>query len=55
MKITLPMLTTLAAMWTNSEVAVASVDPAIPEPGILGLLVAGGIVGTIITIRNRRK
>ncbi|MGB5305038.1 MAG: PEP-CTERM sorting domain-containing protein [Gammaproteobacteria bacterium] len=28
---------------------------AVPEPSLLGLLVAGGIAGAIIAIRKRRK
>ena len=55
MKKTRSALAALAAIWATSEVAIASVEPAVPEPGILGLLVAGGIVGVIITIRKRRK
>ena len=39
---------------TESAFAFAPINN-IPEPGVLGLLVAGGIVGVVLAIRNRRK
>ena len=47
-------LTTLTVFLATSEVAVAVTQP-IPEPNILSLLTAGGVVGVIVAIRKRRK
>ena len=38
---------------TESARALDAVE--MPEPGILGLLVAGGIIGAVFAIRKRRK
>ena len=37
------------------ETAYAGAPAQVPEPDILSLLVAGGIVSAVVAIRNRRK
>lgn len=49
------ILTTTTGLLLAAAPAWASEPNQIPEPGMLGLLVAGGIVGTIVAIRKRRK
>jgi hypothetical protein len=50
------ILAVFAGVLTVAAPALATTPPEmIPEPGILGLLVAGGVVGAVIMLRNRRK
>jgi len=35
--------------------ASAGVPNAVPEPGVLELLALGGVIATVVAIRNRRK
>ncbi len=57
MKLAKTFLALNALMASGIALAGAPGGPpgAIPEPGVLSLLAAGGVVGAIIAFRNRRK
>lgn len=46
---------TLTGILALSGPVLATTPGTVPEPGILGLLVAGGLIGAVCAVRNRRK